>query len=185
MDRDRQAALMQAVAEAGDRAAFAILYDHFAPRLKAYLMRLGAAEDVAEELAQESLISAWRRAATFDAAQASVATWLFTIARNKRIDRLRRERRPEFDPNDPALLPDDTPPPDSAIDLAQAEIRLRRAMQNLPAEQTHLLQLAFFGDLSHREIADREKLPLGTVKSRIRLALARLRTQLDGEGNDG
>lgn len=185
MDRDRQAALMQAVAQRGDRAAFATLYDHFAPRLKAYMMRLGAAEDVAEELAQESLISAWRRAATFDPVQASVATWLFTIARNKRIDRLRRERRPEIDPNDPALVPDDVPAPDSGVDQAQTEARLRRAMSSLPADQTHLLQLAFFGDLSHRAIAEREKLPLGTVKSRIRLALARLRAQLDGEGNDG
>ncbi len=185
MDRDRQAVLMRAVAQAGDRAAFAALYEHYAPRLKAYIMRLGAPEDVAEELAQESLISAWRRAATFDPAQASVATWLFTIARNKRIDRLRRERRPEIDPNDPALVPDEMPAPDSGVDQAQAEARLRRAMQTLPADQTHLLQLAFFSDLSHREIADREKLPLGTVKSRIRLALARLRTQLDGEGMEG
>ncbi|WP_300295428.1 sigma-70 family RNA polymerase sigma factor [Ferrovibrio sp.] len=181
MDRERQAMLMQAVADAGDRAAFAILYDHFAPRLKAYMMRLGTPEDVAEELAQESLIVAWRRAATFDAAQASVATWLFTIARNKRIDRLRREKRPEIDPADPALVPDDAPAPDSGVDQAETEARLRRAMQGLPADQMHLLQLAFFADLSHRDIAAREKLPLGTVKSRIRLALARLRTQLDGE----
>lgn len=181
MDRERQAMLMQAVANAGDRAAFAILYDHFAPRLKAYMMRLGAPEDVAEELAQESLIVAWRRAATFDAAQASVATWLFTIARNKRIDRLRREKRPEIDPADPALVPADAPAPDSGVDQAETEARLRRAMQGLPADQMHLLQLAFFADLSHRDIAARENLPLGTVKSRIRLALARLRIQLDGE----
>jgi RNA polymerase sigma factor (sigma-70 family) len=170
---------MRAVAEAGDRAAFAALYEHFAPRLKAWLMRLGTPEDAAEELAQESLITAWRRAASFDPAQASVATWLFTIARNKRIDRLRRERRPEIDLSDPALVPDPEPSPDAVIDAAQAEAQLRAALQDLPEEQLHLLRLAFFSDLSHRDIAEREKLPLGTVKSRIRLALARLRQRME------
>lgn len=179
MDRGRQAGLMRAVAEAGDRAAFAALYDHFAPRLKAWLMRLGAAEDVAEELMQESLITAWRRAASFDPAQASVATWLFTIARNKRIDHLRRDRRPEFDPHDPALVPDPEPAPDQIVDAAQDEAQLRAALQDLPEEQLHLLRLAFYSDLSHRDIAQRENLPLGTVKSRIRLALARLKTRLE------
>lgn len=179
MDRGRQAGLMRAVAEAGDRAAFAALYDHFAPRLKAWLMRLGTPEDVAEELMQESLITAWRRAASFDPAQASVATWLFTIARNKRIDRLRRERRPEIDPSDPLLVPEPEPAPDAIVDAAQDEAQLRAALQDLPAEQLHLLRLAFFSDLSHRDIATRENLPLGTVKSRIRLALARLKTRLE------
>lgn len=176
---------MKAVAEAGDRAAFGALYDHFAPRLKAYLMRLGAAEDVAEELAQESLISAWRRAASFDPVQASVATWLFTIARNKRIDRLRREKRPEFDPSDPALVPEPPAQPDQGLETARDETRVHEALQALPAEQVHLLRLAFFSDLSHRDIAEKEQLPLGTVKSRIRLALAKLKTHLgDGEQTD-
>jgi RNA polymerase sigma factor (sigma-70 family) len=170
---------MQAVAEAGDRAAFAALYEHFAPRLKAWLMRLGTPEDAAEELAQESLITAWQRAASFDPVQASVATWLFTIARNRRIDRLRRERRPEIDLNDPALVPEPEPPPDAAIDAAQDEALLRAALADLPEEQLHLLRLAFFSDLSHRDIALRENLPLGTVKSRIRLALVRLKTRLE------
>jgi RNA polymerase sigma-70 factor (ECF subfamily) len=185
MDRGRQASLMRAVAEAGDRAAFATLYAHFAPRLKAYLMRLGTADDVAEEVAQESLIIAWRRAASFDPAQASVATWLFTIARNKRIDRLRREKRPEFDPHDPALVPEAPAQPNEGLDAVRDESRLRAALQTLPEEQTRLLKLAFFSDLSHRDIAEKERLPLGTVKSRIRLALAKLKAQLgDGENSD-
>jgi RNA polymerase sigma factor (sigma-70 family) len=184
MDRERQAELMAAVAGAGDRNAFALLYEHFAPRVKAYLMRLGTADDVAEELTQESLIAAWRRARSYDPVQASVATWLFTIARNRRIDRLRRERRPEFDINDPALVPDPEPAPDQGLDIAQDEARLRAALTLLPEEQMRLLQLAFFADLSHRDIAARENLPLGTVKSRIRLALARLKSHLDS-GQDG
>lgn len=169
---------MRAVAEAGDRAAFAALYEHFSPRLKASLMRLGMAEDVAEDLMQESLIMAWRRAASFDPAQASVATWLFTIARNKRIDRLRRDRRPEIDPNDPALVPDSGPAADAVVHAVQDEAQLRAALQDLPDEQLHLLRLAFFSELSHRDIALRENLPLGTVKSRIRLALAKLKARL-------
>lgn len=137
------------------------------------------AEDVAEELTQESLISAWRRAGSYDPVQASVSTWLFTILRNKRIDRLRREKRPELDPNDPALVHDPEPAADTLMMAMQDEVQLRAVLQTLPAEQLHLLQLAFFSDLSHRDIAEREKLPLGTVKSRIRLALARLKQLLE------
>lgn len=181
MERERQAELMAAVATAGDKAAFARLHGHFAPRLKAYLLRLGSPADVAEELVQESFINAWRRARSFDPRQASVATWLFTIARNCRIDRLRRERRPEFDPHDPALVPEPEAAPDAALETEQAEERLRIALQALPPDQTRLLQLAFFSDLSHSAIAAQENLPLGTVKSRIRLALAKLKSHL---GND-
>lgn len=170
---------MRAVTEAGDRAAFAALYQHFAPRLKAYLLRLRVPEDIAEELAQESLIIAWHRAASFDPAQASVSTWLFTILRNKRIDRQRREKRPELDPDDPALVPGPEPAADARMVIMQDEAQLRAALQSLPEEQLHLLRLAFFSDLSHRDIAERENLPLGTVKSRIRLALGRLKLLLE------
>ncbi|MBX3453900.1 sigma-70 family RNA polymerase sigma factor [Ferrovibrio sp.] len=179
MDRARQASLLHAIVTQNDREAFAALYDYFAPRLKGFLQRQGVAEDVAEDIAQDSLITLWRRAETFDPAQASVATWLFTIARNKRIDRIRREARPEFDPADPAFQPDPEPAPDTGIDRAQQEDRLREALAGLPAEQASLLRLAFFQDLSHRDIAMRENLPLGTVKSRIRLALAKLKALLD------
>lgn len=184
MDKGRQAELMRAVAEAGDRAAFAALYDHFAPRLKAYLLRLGAPAEQAEDMAQESLVTAWRRAASFDPAQASVATWLFTIVRNKWIDQIRRERRPELDPADPALVPDSPAQPDAPLHAVQDATRLRAALQTLPEDQIHLLRLAFFADLSHRDIAEKEQLPLGTVKSRIRLALAKLKAQLDGENSN-
>ncbi len=179
MDRQRQTDLLLRVAREADRAAFAELFAYFAPRVKGYMLRQGAAEDMAEELAQESLIMLWRKAASFDPAQASVATWLFTIARNKRIDRLRRERRPAFDPEDPALQPEPEPLPGSALGRAEEEDRLRAALAELPAEQRRLLDLAFFEDVSHRDIAAREKLPLGTVKGRIRLALAKLRGRLE------
>jgi len=173
-------ALIARVAQHQDRTAFAALFDHFAPRVKGYLLRLGADDGTAEELTQEVMLAVWRRAASFNPALASVGTWVFTIARNKRIDRLRRERRPEIEPDDPALAPAPAPDAEAAVDLARAGGRLRAAIALLPAEQSSLLAMAFFEDKSHRAIATELRLPLGTVKSRIRLALGRLRGVLEG-----
>lgn len=178
-DREALADLLEAVA-GGDRAAFAALFRRFAPRIKGYMMRLGADPGAADELTQETMLIAWRRAATFDRRQSSVGTWLFTIARNKRIDAIRRERRPDFDPNDPALTPNEPETADALLDAAEREQRVRAAMQRLPAEQVDLLRLAFYDGLSHRDIAERTGLPLGTVKSRLRLAFGRMR-RLVGE----
>ena len=170
--------LMEAVAERRDRAAFANLFDHFAPRVKAYMRRLGAEPAAAEDLVQDVMLTVWRRAGQFDPAKAGVATWIFTIARNRRIDIIRRERRPAPDPGDPALVPDREPEADAAIEQSQHGALLRSAVSELPAEQARMLELAFFEDMSHSVIAERLELPLGTVKSRIRLAMNRLRSQL-------
>ncbi|MGE0713936.1 MAG: sigma-70 family RNA polymerase sigma factor [Alphaproteobacteria bacterium] len=169
------AALVQAVARDRDRAAFAALFDHLMPRVKAYAMRLGADSATAEELAQEVMLQLWRKADAFDPDRATVSTWVFTIARNKRIDLLRREGRPAFDPDDPLLVPDPPPPADAAVARADDEGRLRAAISSLPREQAEMLTMAFFEDCSHSAIAAATRLPLGTVKSRIRLALDRLR----------
>ena len=174
------AELVARVAAAADRAAFAELFRRFAPRLKSYLMRLGGDSGAAEEVVQEAMLTVWRRAATFDGQQSSVSTWIFTIARNKRIDRFRRERRPEFDPNDPMLVPPPEPAADERLSAAEEERRLKGALGALPPEQAELLRLAFFDGLSHAEIAARGGLPLGTVKSRVRLALGRLKKSFDG-----
>jgi len=179
LDRQRMAELALAIAERADAGAFAELFRHFAPRLKGYLIRLGTPADRAEELAQDAMIQLWRKAASFDPAQSSVSTWIFTIARNRRIDVLRREKRPEFDPEDPALVPDAPPPADRVMEASQTEDLLRAEVRLLPPEQRELLELAFYEDLSHSDIAERTRLPLGTVKSRIRLALARLRKAVD------
>ena len=179
-DRERQFVdLIARVARDRDRDAFAALFGHFTPRVKAYLMRLGADDASADELAQEVMLTVWRRADAFDPTLAGVGTWIFTIARNKRIDRVRRERRPELDPDDPALTPDPPAGADRAVEAAEAGGRLRRAIATLPAEQRELLVMAFFEDKSHRAIAATTRLPLGTVKSRIRLALGRLRGALE------
>jgi len=179
LDRDALADLLEAVAEHKDKLAFTRLFDHFAPRVKGYLIRLGSDAAQAEELAQDVMLTVWRKAAMFDRRQASVSTWLFTVARNRRIDMLRREKRPELDPTDPLLVPDPEQAPDDAVETAQREDQLRAAIKDLPEEQAELLRLAFFKGKSHREIAEESGVPLGTVKSRLRLAFTRLRKVLD------
>jgi RNA polymerase sigma-70 factor (ECF subfamily) len=174
-------ALLDRVARLQDRTAFATLFNHFAPRLKGYLMRLGSDDGTAEEVVQEVMLTVWRRAASFDPALASIGTWVFTIARNRRIDRLRRERRPEALADDPSFVPDPVDGADVAFEAAETGERLRIAMATLPPEQSDLLKMAYYQDKSHREIAEETRLPLGTVKSRIRLALIRLRASIQGE----
>jgi RNA polymerase sigma-70 factor (ECF subfamily) len=163
----------------GDRAAFALLFQHFAPRLKGFLMRQGVAAPQAEDLAQEAMVSLWRKARLFDPAKASAATWLFTIARNLRIDAIRRERRPDLDPADPMLSPVPERGADDGMIVTEDETRLRAAMACLPPDQARVIELSFFDDKPHSRIAEELAIPLGTVKSRLRLAMVRLRQALD------
>jgi RNA polymerase sigma-70 factor (ECF subfamily) len=169
-----------AIAEHGDRAAFSELFDHFAPRVKAYLLRLGTNPETAEELAQETLLTVWRRSASFDPARAAASTWIFAIARNLRIDLARRERRPL--PGEESLVTGEVPQPDALLEAAQDARRVAAALSILPDEQAEAIRLAFFSDKPHAEIALDLALPLGTVKSRIRLAMGRLRALLEDEG---
>lgn len=170
--------LIAAVATRQDRAAFAALFRHFVPRLKAYGLRAGSAANIAEEIAQEAMLAVWRRAATFDPAKASVTTWIFTILRNKRIDLIRREHRPEIEPDDPNLESAAAETPEQAVDAAETEQAMRLKLAALPPEQSALIRKAFFEDKSHSAIAAELSLPLGTVKSRIRTALAQLRVMV-------
>jgi RNA polymerase sigma-70 factor (ECF subfamily) len=180
-DRDRFSDLMEAVAERQDRDAFAQIFAFYAPRVKAYVLRLGAEEPLAEEIAQEVMIIVWRKAGLFDRRQASVSTWIFRIARNRRIDAARRTKLDAFDPDEPMLAPAPVEQADENVSLAEREARVRAALADLPPEQLSLLQAAFYEGLSHRDIAARTGIPLGTVKSRIRLAFARLRARLAEE----
>lgn len=172
-----QAQLVLAVARHRDRPSFDQLFQHYAPRVKAYFLRLGADNGLAEELMQDVMLIVWRRAELFDPAKAAVSTWIFTIARNRRIDSLRRERRPEIDLADPILV-SEAPGADAGVNQAQIERRLRSAIAGLPPEQAELVRRSYFNDQSHGSIADELRLPLGTVKSRLRLALAKLRENL-------
>ena len=172
---------MAAVADQRDTAAFAELFDFFAPRLKAYFLRQGEDHGQAEELSQEAMLTVWRRAETFDASQASVSTWVFTVARNKRIDALRKSSRPLPDMEDPALAPEGPEAADAILARAEEEDMVQAAIKKLPPEQLDVVRKAYFEFKAHSTIAEETTLPLGTIKSRLRLALVRLRKELDEE----
>ncbi|MFK7744304.1 MAG: sigma-70 family RNA polymerase sigma factor [Roseobacter sp.] len=159
-----------------DRAAFAELFDHFAPRVKGFLMKSGADATLAEECTQDVMAALWHKSHQFDASRASVATWIFTIARNRKIDILRRQRRPE--PEELPWGPEAEPDQADVVNLQQETEKLGSALNDLPPAQRELIDKAYFGDLTHSEIAAETGLPLGTIKSRIRLALERLRREM-------
>ena len=162
-----------------DRFAFKKLYEHFAPRLKSFLLRIGSDMSAAEEICQESMIMVWRRAETFNPDSAGASTWIFTIARNKRIDKLRKDNRPLPDLHDPSFFQIPVDKSDDILQRVEEEKKIKNALKNLPPEQAKLILSAYYEENSHRKIADETNLPLGTVKSRIRLAINRLRSQLE------
>lgn len=168
-------ALIAAVAN-GDRAAFESLFDFYAPRIKTFLIRRGTPAGRAEDLAQEAMLQIWRKAAQFDPTRATAAAWIFAIARNLCIDQYRRTRAaPE---PDPSLDPEPPRPADLLIGEAQRAARVREAISSLPQDQAEALRLAFYDELSHSEMETLLGIPLGTVKSRLRLAMGRLRSAL-------
>ena len=175
------AAELACVAESQDRAAFGRLFQHFAPRLKSWLMRTGSSDEQAEELAQEAMVAVWRKAALFNPAQAAVSTWIFTIARNLRVDAARRRQLDgagdesfEFD-----LLAAEQPGSGELLDAARLTARVRDALRQLPPEQAQVLRLSYYDDEPHARIAAELGIPLGTVKSRMRLAVQHLRRLLE------
>ncbi len=173
--------LIVKVAAERDKSAFVELFDHFAPRLKGYLMSQGADQALAEEIAQDVMVTLWRKAELFDPRKSSASTWLYRIARNRRIDRLRRQKTAELNPDEPALQPTPLPDVTDEMDAKLREKRVRAALEQLPDDQREVVRLAFFIGQSHSEIADETGLPLGTVKSRIRLAFGRLRQLIEAD----
>jgi RNA polymerase sigma factor (sigma-70 family) len=176
--RAHYADLVEAIATRRDRTAFAQLFDGYAPRVKGYLLRLGLSPAEAEEAAQDVLVAVWRKAETFDRRQASASTWIFRIARNRRIDLYRRQKG-ELDPDEPLLHPEPPVAADVGLETAQRETRVRQALSELPPEQLDLVRRAFYDGLSHSEIAQATGLALGTVKSRLRLAFVKLKLRLE------
>jgi len=172
------AELISAIADRADRDAFVHLFTHYFPRVKSFLMRSGTTDSLAEELAQETMLRVWRRASSFDPAVGAPSTWIFVIARNLRVDRLRGERYVES--LEPELVEASDPEPtgESAVLAVERRERLLSALGSLSSEQASIVKLSFFEERSHSEIAETLGIPLGTVKSRVRLALARLRAQL-------
>ncbi len=166
-----------AVARSQDRAAFAALFAHFAPRVKGYLVRRGVENAAADELVQDVMLTVWTKARYFDPARGGVSTWLFTVARNSLIDRVRRERRPEYDPLDPMLI-DEPAGPDVTVERARFAALLKTALAELPEEQALVVAQVYGEGKSLNDVATATNTPLGTVKTRMRLALARLRTRM-------
>jgi len=171
--------LLGAIAENGDKRAFAELFEYFAPRVKGFLMKGGASDADADDLAQEVMVKVFKKAKLFDNSRASAATWIFAIARNARIDAIRRATKPDLDPDEPMLTPEEAPRADVVCELKERDARIKEAVRRLPAEQREAMMLHFYADEPHSAIAERLELPLGTVKSRLRLAIEKVRRELD------
>jgi RNA polymerase sigma-70 factor (ECF subfamily) len=170
--------LLAELALTRDKENFSVLFGYFAPRLKSMLLGLGSNAETAEELAQEAMLSVWRKCDMYDPSKAAASTWIFAIARNLRIDRFRKEKRPEFDPHDPALIPDPELMADDQLAITERQNIVKNALAELPSEQREVVKLSFLEGLSHQEIANKLQLPLGTVKSRVRLSFKKLKTKL-------
>lgn len=181
IDNTRCVALIEDIACRRSRDAFAELFRIFAPRLKSYVMRAGVDPTTAEEVAQEAMIAVWRKADSFDRDKASASTWIFTIVRNKRIDMLRREARPDLREEDFLHLEPEPDQADAQVSARQVGDVLEQRVGALPQDQARVIEMAYYEDKSHSAIAEELGLPLGTVKSRIRLALARLKDGLGAE----
>jgi len=174
--------LLAAVGANRDGKAFAVLFDHFVPRVHAQMVRQGLAPFAAADITQDVMETIWRKAHLFDRRKSAAATWVFHIARNRRIDVGRRSREHTLAAEDFCTIPDPAASSDDCIDAAQREAHVRAALGTLPQEQFALVRLAFFEGLSHSAIAELMHLPLGTVKSRLRLAFSRLRRFLVSAG---
>ena len=179
LGRNSMADFLQRIAERGDVEAFRKLFQAYAPRVKSYMMRQGADANTAEDLAQETLLTVWRKAALYSGDRGSATTWIFTIARNLRIDRLRREMTWVALPDGHDEEPSADALPDEMLAEQERKIRVQDALAELPADQHEVVTLSYVEGLSHSEIAERLGLPLGTVKSRMRLAYHKIRERVE------
>ena len=180
-ERVDMANLLHRLSMRRDDQAFRELFETYGPKVKSYMMRHGADPHVAEDLAQETMLTVWRKAALYSEGKGSATTWIFTIARNLRIDRLRRERHFQMLPEDHDEEPSGDPLPDEMLTEREREVEARAALQALPPEQLEVVKLAYIEGLSHSDIALRLNLPLGTVKSRMRLAYQKIRESVGGD----
>mgnify|MGYP003624493968 CR=1 FL=1 len=170
--------LVSMVAHNKDRSAFQILFEYFAPRLKSYLLNFKIADQKAEDLAQDVMLTLWQKAEKFDPAKAKISTWLFRVARNKYIDQVRKQKYPEVNADDHVALMVAPEKTDQNLHEKQNSGRIQKAMKVLNEDQRKVIELSFFKELSHSQIAEATDLPLGTVKSKIRMAFQTLRKEL-------
>ncbi|WP_394358464.1 sigma-70 family RNA polymerase sigma factor [Halocynthiibacter halioticoli] len=183
-DVNTQSALSQetqwmiAVRDNRDKAAFGALFDHYAARLKGFVMRSGVSSGQAEEIVQDVMLTVWRKADQFDPNRAQVSAWVYQVTRNRMIDMIRKERRPI--PEELTQEPDPEPDASQSLALEQEATKLREAIQRLKPDQREIIERVYLGELTHQEISNQTGLPLGTIKSRVRLGLERLRHELKG-----
>ena len=174
-DDDDLTLCVELIGKNQDKLAFNNIFRYFAPRLKSFLVKAGSTDSQAEEVIQEVMIAVWTKSSTYDSSKSSVSTWIYTIARNKRIDKIRKEKRHYLSESDEGLeIPVDSTQ-EKEIFSAQVSNSLKKYMSNLPEEQSKLLKLSYFYNKTHADISTELKIPLGTVKSRIRLALTKMR----------
>ena len=176
---DDPAGLLLRVAQSRDKAALAALFTHFGPRVKSMMLKLGASEALAEDLVQETFVSVWRKAALYSSQRGAASTWIFTIARNLRIDQLRRQSNKPYEDLESLELASDAPLGSVLVEQRQVIERVTIALRGLPADQQDVVRLSFIHDMPHAQIAEHLGVPLGTVKSRLRLAYGRLRPLLE------
>ena len=179
LEQAEMASLVARVAERRDRQAFAALFDAYGPRLKSFMMKKGAGAELAEDLVQDTMLALWTKASFYSPEKGSVTTWIYTIARNLRIDRLRRESTVHFTEIDGFDAPDDGPASDTILIRSQEDRFVSEAMATLPPEQKQILMLSYSEDLAQSEISEKLGIPLGTVKSRMRLAYRKLKSALE------
>jgi len=175
------APLIARIAKERDRSAFIEVFKHFAPRVKGFLMNRGRDQQSAEDVLQVVMIAVWEKAYLYSPEKASVSTWLFTIARYKHIDRMRKDGRYKLEPDEPDLRPSDDAGSEDEVLASQRGEAVKSAVALLPADQQTVIHLSFNQGLSHSEIAEKLGLPLGTIKSRIRRAFQRMREELNEE----
>ena len=171
--------LITAVAESKDRKAFEALFLIFGPKVKGMMQGSGAGSEMAEDLMQEVMLTVWRKASLYVSGRGSVSTWIFTIARNARIDRLRRQPVQPYVDVETVSIACDQPDAETTVIGSQNDEKVREAMERLPEEQKTVIELAFLKYMPQSEIAAHLDLPIGTVKSRTRLAYKKLKEELE------
>ena len=170
---------LKEIGENQDRIAFSNIFKYFAPRLKSFFVKLGCSETQAEEIIQEVMIAVWTKSSTYDRSKSSVSTWIYTIAKNKRIDKIRKEKKHSSVESDECLeIPVPSKQEEQMLTIEVTK-KIHHSLKFLPKEQADLLRLSYFYEMTHSDIAKDLSLPLGTVKSRIRLALSKMKNLVE------
>jgi RNA polymerase sigma-70 factor (ECF subfamily) len=182
--KDDMRSLIALVANQQDRSAFVQIYEYFSPRVKSFLIGRNMAPQLADEVLQEVMLAVWQKAHLYSPEKAAVSTWIFTIARNKHVDRIRQEKFPELDAEDPSLKPAESAEVEGECASMEQSKAVQEALAKLPKDQYEVIYMSFMRGVSHGEIGERLDLPLGTVKSRIRLGFKRLRAELSEIGKE-